>query len=184
MALSLGSYPESESEDKSAMPPFTLRRAELTDVQTLVDLRLAYLREIEHLTPEQIDDTLVAATRRYFMRKMPSSEYIAWVAVARPAVAPDSRGAIRSKVIGTAGLFVYDRPPTAPGGGREGRLINVYTEMSWRGRGVGAALIEACVETARRNGIHRILVDDSPAGRRFYERAGFTNVNTVMELVW
>jgi GNAT superfamily N-acetyltransferase len=166
------------------MPPFTLRRAELTDVQTLVDLRLDYVREIEHLAPEQIDDTLVAATRRYFIRKMPSGEYIAWVALAQPAVAPDSRGAIRSKVIGTAGLFVYDRPPASPRGGREGRLVNVYTATPWRGRGVGNALIEACVETARRNGVHRILVDDSPAGRKFYERAGFTNVNTIMELVW
>ena len=166
------------------MTPFTLRRAELTDVQTLVDLRLAYLREIEGLTDEDVDASLIDATRRYFMRKMPSSEYIGWVALAKPAAAADSRGALRTKVIATAGVFVYDRPPAPAGGGKEARIVNVYTVESWRGRGVGNALIEACVETARRGGVHRVLVDDSPAGRHLYERAGFTNVNSIMELVW
>lgn len=166
------------------MTPFSTRRAELTDVQTLVDLRLAYLRDIEKLGSEEIDPSLVDATRRYFMRKMPSAEYMGWVAVARATATAESRGALRPKVIGTAGLFVYDRPPTNPGGGREARLINVYTVASWRGRGVANALIEASVEGARRSGVHRILVDDSPAGRRLYENAGFTNVNSIMELVW
>ena len=96
----------------------------------------------------------------------------------------ETRGVLRSKVIGTAGLFVYDRPPNTPGSGREARLINVYTVEPWRGRGVANALIEACVETARRAGVHRILVDDSAAGRRLYEKAGFTSVNNIMELVW
>ena len=166
------------------MTPFTLRRAELTDVQTLIDLRLAYLREVEHLSDEEIDSSLMDATRRYFMRKMPSGEYIGWFSLARPAVARESRGALRSKVIGTAGLFVYDRPPANPAGGREARLINVFVDASWRGHGVANALIEACIETARRAGVHRILVDDSPAGKRVYERAGFTTVNSIMELVW
>jgi len=166
------------------MMPFTLRRAELTDVQTLVDLRIAYLREIERLTDEQVNAALTDATRRYFMRKMPAGEYIGWVALARPRIDAESRGALRSMVIGTAGLFVYDRPPTDSAGGREARLVNVYTVESWRGRGVADALIEACVETARRSGVHRILVDDGPAGHRLYERAGFTNANTIMEFVW
>lgn len=164
--------------------PFTLRRAELTDVQTLVDLRIAYLREIEGLSEDQLDAILLRDTRRYFMRKMPSGEYIGWLALARPTAAPGARGELRSSVIGTAGLFVYDRPPTHSGGGREARLINVFTLEQWRGQGIGNALIEAAVETARRAGVHRILVDDSPAGRRLYERAGFTNVNSIMELLW
>lgn len=169
---------------KNAIAPFTLRRAELTDVQTLVDLRLAYLREVEKIPPEQDNASLVDATRRYFMRKMPPGEYIGWVAIARPAASSENRGALRSKVIGTAGVFLYDRPPNTTQTGREARLVNVFVTESWRGRGLANDLIEACVETARRAGIHRILVDDSPAGRRLYERAGFTVVNSIMELVW
>lgn len=166
------------------MAPFSLRRAELTDVQTLVDLRLAYLREIENLPADADTTALAEATRRYFMRKMPSGEYIGWFAIARPSASQDYRGAMRSKVIATAGLFVYDRPPTEREGDREGRLMNVYVTPPWRGKGLANDLIEACVETAKRAGVHRILVDDSPAGRRLYERAGFTVVNTIMELIW
>ena len=171
-------------ERKNPIAPFTLRRAELTDVQTLVDLRVAYLREVEHIPAEDDNASLVEATRRYFMRKMPPGEYIGWVAIARPSARVENRGAMRANVVGTAGVFLYDRPPNSPQAGREARLVNVFVTESWRGRGLANDLIEACVETARRAGVHRILVDDSPAGRRLYERAGFTVVNSIMELVW
>jgi GNAT superfamily N-acetyltransferase len=165
--------------------PFTLRRAELSDVQTLIDLRIAYLRELEGLADDVDLDALVHATRRYFIRKMPSGDYHAWVAVARPSAAPELRGKLHSKIVGTAGMFLVDRPPGAGMvSAREGRLINVYVTEGWRGRGVAHDLIEACIETARRADVHRILVDDTPRGRRIYERAGFTMVNSIMELVW
>ena len=83
-----------------------MRRAELTDVQTLVDFRIAYLREVEKLATEEDNATLLQATRRYFMRKMPAGEYIGWLALARPSALRESRGAMRSMAIGTAGVFI------------------------------------------------------------------------------
>lgn len=165
--------------------PFTLRRAELTDVQTLIDLRIAYLREVEGFADDVDLVALEDATRRYFIRKMPSAEYIAWVAMARPAPSPELRGRLHAKVVGTAGLFIVDRPPS-PGmtTSREARLINVFVTDAWRGHGVGKSLIEACIETARRSNVRRILVDDTPRGRQIYERAGFTIVSSIMELSW
>jgi GNAT superfamily N-acetyltransferase len=165
--------------------PFTLRRAELTDVQTLIDLRIAYLRELERFGDEVDLEALAQTTRRYFIRKMPAGEYIAWVALARPAPSPELRGRLHAKVVGTAGMFIVDRPPgTSMSHAREARLINVYVSDAWRGGGVANALIEACIETARRADVGRILVDDTPRGRRIYERAGFTIVKGVMELSW
>src|SRR5688572_21750418 len=149
------------------MTPFTLRRAELTDVQTLVDLRIAYLRELDGFADDVDLEALSDASRRYFIRKMPSQEYIAWVAMARPAPSPEMRGRMHAKIIGTAGLFVVDRPPSVGAvNTREARLINVFVSEAWRGRGVAHALIEACVEAARKMGVRRVLVDDTPAGRR------------------
>lgn len=165
--------------------PFTLRRAELTDVQTLIDLRIAYLRELEGFGDEVDLDALSQVSRRYFIRKMPSGDYIAWVALARPAPSPELRGRLHAKVVGTAGMFMVDRPPgTTTSHAREARLINVYVADAWRGRGVANALIGGCIETARRADVGRILVDDTPRGRRIYERAGFTVVNSIMELTW
>ncbi len=165
--------------------PFTLRQAELTDVQTLIDLRIAYLREVEGFGDDVDLAALQDATRRYFIRRMPSSEYSAWVAMARPAPSPELRGRLHAKVIGTAGLFMVDRPPSAVmSSNREARLVNVYVTDAWRGRGVANALIRACIETARRGNVRRILVDDTPRGREIYERAGFTIVNSIMELAW
>jgi hypothetical protein len=148
--------------------PFTLRRAELTDVQTLIDLRIAYLREVEGFGDDVDLAALEAATRRYFIRKMPSSDYVAWVAMARPAPSPEQRGRLHAKVIGTAGLFMVDRPPS-PG-------MSASREAH--------ALIGAFIENARRANVRRILVDDTPRGRQIYERAGFTIVSSIMELTW
>lgn len=165
--------------------PFTLRRAELSDVQTLVNLRIAYLRELEGFGDDVDLVALSEATRRYFIRKMPSGDYLAWVALARPAPSPELRGRLHAKVVGTAGLFMVDRPPgVGVLSAREARLINVYVTDGWRGRGLANALIGACIETARRANVHRILVDDTPRGRQIYERAGFTVVNSIMELTW
>lgn len=165
--------------------PFTLRRAELVDVQTLIDLRIAYLRELENFGDDVDLMALADATRRYFIRKMPSGDYIAWVATARPTAAPELRGRLQAKVIGTAGLFMVDRPPgVGVMSDREARLVNVYVAEAWRGRGVANALIGACIDAARRANVRRILVDDTPRGREIYERAGFTVVNSVMELSW
>src|SRR3954470_9476342 len=98
-------------------------------------MRIAYLKEIEKLSVGDVEPSLIEATRRYFSRKMPTGEYTGWVAVARPEATPERRGQLRSRIIGTAGIFSYDRPP-ASGGAREARLINVYVVDSWRGRGV------------------------------------------------
>ena len=167
------------------MPPFTLRRAELTDAQVLVDLRIAYLRELEGFADDVDLEALAHATRRYFIRKMPSGEYLAWLAMARPAALPEMRGRVHAKAIGTAGMFIVDRPPGVGAVNTlEGRLVNVYVAEAWRGRGVALAMIGACIDSARRAGVRRVLVDDTPAGRRIYERAGFSAVNSIMEMVW
>jgi len=46
----------------------------------------------------------------------------------------------------------------------------------WRGRGVGSALMEACVEWAQEHGIHKLALQVWPhndAALRLYEKFGF-----------
>lgn len=62
--------------------------------------------------------------------------------------------------------------------------FSVYVERSWRGKGVGRALLLALIEKARSLGYHKLVLAAFPfndQGMRLYERAGFRQVGVYQE---
>jgi len=62
--------------------------------------------------------------------------------------------------------------------------FSVYVERTWRGRGVGRALLERLIELARTLGYHKLVLSAFPfnqAGMALYERMGFTRVGIYRE---
>jgi phosphinothricin acetyltransferase len=62
--------------------------------------------------------------------------------------------------------------------------FSVYVERSWRGKGVGRALLDALIEKARALGYHKLVLAAFPfneLGMRLYERAGFRQVGVYTE---
>ena len=62
--------------------------------------------------------------------------------------------------------------------GRESRPADIGMSVArdWRGRGVGTALMQACVEWARGRGVHKLSLQVWPhneAALRLYEKFGF-----------
>src|SRR6185436_7868660 len=71
-------------------------------------------------------------------------------------------------LVGTAGVA-----PAAPGAFE---LRKMYLRPSTRGKGVGKALLDACVQHARQRGAKRVVLDTTEAMKgaiAFYERHGF-----------
>lgn len=67
--------------------------------------------------------------------------------------------------------------PLAAAGEAELRMLVV--DPAAQGRGVGAALVQACIERARRSGKHALVLGTMPemaAARRLYARLGFVPV--------
>jgi GNAT superfamily N-acetyltransferase len=64
-----------------------------------------------------------------------------------------------------------------------GYLTNVYTEPSYRGRGIGSALMAHVVEWAKAQDLELLVVWPSQPSREFYRRAGFCSDNEIMELI-
>lgn len=152
-------------------PAFTVRRATLADLDTIVDLRILFRRETSR-DKNFDEEPLAAATRRYAADKMPAGEFEVWLAEADGAV------------VGIGGMMLFERPPLDWNlEGREAYLMNMYTVPAWRGRGIGAALVGEMVEHARSVGVKRVWLHTTEGARSLYERAGFVAAPHQMELI-
>lgn len=74
-------------------------------------------------------------------------------------------------LLGVAGFYVQTGPKHA----HKGMLWGMYVRPAARGLGIGARLVDAVLEHARRHVelIQLTVISDNPAARRLYERFGF-----------
>jgi len=63
------------------------------------------------------------------------------------------------------------------GEGRQGTIVNVFTEPQWRRRGIAGLLIKEIVTWSKNEQIDRLVLHASDEGRSIYERLGFTESN-------
>lgn len=106
-------------------------------------------------------EALVARILADFIESFDPVHDAAWVA--------ESDG----RIVGSVFLVRGDRP-------KLGKLRLLYVEQAARGTGVGAKLVNACIERARMVGDDQLTLWTNSiltAARRLYERAGFTLVN-------
>jgi GNAT superfamily N-acetyltransferase len=126
--------------------------------------------------PRPFYDDLVEGTIRFLERAMPASEYLGWFAV--PAEKPH-------EIVGGAGILVRRVPPhplRAPADpilaeGRQGLVMNVFTERPWRRRGAAELLMRHVLTWAADNCLDTLVLHASDEGRAIYERLGFVATN-------
>src|SRR5439155_13205889 len=98
-----------------------------------------------------------------------SGDYVGWLAT--PADQPEM-------VVGGAGVQlqpILPRPVNAStvGEGRQGTVVNVFTEPQWRRRGIAGLLIKEIITWSKDEHLDRLLLHASDEGRSLYERLGF-----------
>lgn len=154
-------------------PAYRIRLATVEDVDELVRLRLDFLKEVGNVEDGADGDELCALMREYLLRKLPTGEFLAWVA--------EGDGAI----VATSGVTLFERPPNgANPAGLEAYLSNMYTLPGWRGRGVGTALVATVVAHLKATPVKRVWLHATEEGRPVYAKAGFVPGEVEMELTW
>jgi GNAT superfamily N-acetyltransferase len=154
---------------------FQVRRATLAEADIIARHRSEMFLEMG-LLPRPLYDEMVAATRRYLAEAMPAGEYVGWFGT--PVDAPRD-------VVGGAGVLLRRVPPHPHSGrpdmgravGRQGIVLNVYTEPAWRRRGVAEFLMRHVLAWAADSGLETLVLHASTAGRPLYERLGFVATN-------
>lgn len=135
--------------------------------------RAGMFRDMGEL-PEELHDPLVKASTAYFARAIPEGSYVAWVAQHRDAA---------GEIVGGAGLQLRELLPrphaeqTRLMRGPQALILNVFTERSWRRRGVAEALMRELLAWCRDNGVESVVLHASNEGRPLYEKLGFTPTN-------
>lgn len=106
-----------------------------------------------------------------FLNQALQEEFSCWVAV-------------ENKVIVSHIYIVKVRKVPKPGklDGVWGYVTAVYTVPEYRNKGIGSALMDKVKAWSRENGLEHLIVWPSEPSVPFYERAGFSSENDVLEL--
>jgi GNAT superfamily N-acetyltransferase len=153
---------------------YVVRRALPSDAPVIARHRAEMFSDMGQLPPF-LYQQLVDRSVEYLHVALASGEYIGWLATVEGA----------DDVIAGAGVQlrrILPRPVTFEGGsrivpGREGIVLNVFTERPWRRKGLGSLLMQHVVEWARTTGLDRLVLHASDDGRALYERLGFVSTN-------
>jgi ribosomal protein S18 acetylase RimI-like enzyme len=71
-----------------------------------------------------------------------------------------------------------DWPPHMIGqGARRGNILNIYTHINFRRRGLARELMTTTLAWCRENRVDTIILHASPSGRAIYEALGFKQTN-------
>jgi ribosomal protein S18 acetylase RimI-like enzyme len=141
---------------------YSLRKATLDDIETLVDFRIRFLKDIQEIPTGKNLENFKDNLRNFFINRMRSDEFIAWFAISD------------EQVIATSGLSFLQRPPHFTNlTGYFAYIMNMYTKPEWRRKGIGSALLEKLFEEIKKKEIESVVLHATPMGAPLYEKYGF-----------
>ncbi len=142
----------------------------LTDkeLDIFIKMRITQLRE-EGGT-EDIDIT--HELKNYYKRHMADGTFISWLAFDTD----------NGKIVGTSGISIVEKPPyfSCPTG-RIALLSSMFTDKSYRRKGIATALLSRIVNEAKEQKCGTIQITASDTGVLLYSNFGFVKNDNFMQ---
>jgi GNAT superfamily N-acetyltransferase len=147
---------------------FRIRHATAQDADIIAWHRARMFQDMGEVSGEAFD-LLRAKARDRLGEWLNSGQYIGWLASC--ANKPGS-------VIAGAGIKLLSTLPrplrgSTIGEGRQGIIINVFTEPEWRRHGIATMLVKEIVNWSKSEHLDWLTLHGSEKGRAIYERLGF-----------
>ena len=144
-----------------------IRKAELKDAALLSETRKLQLID-EGIAP---DCDIDAELDVFFKKWLVSENFLQLIA--------EEDG----KLLSTAAVIYYDLPPSFTNKiGVRGYITNVYTAPEHRRKGLSKMLLTELLKDAETRGIKKLWLGASKDGRPLYEKLGFIQQESYMEL--
>lgn len=145
---------------------YRIRKATLEDVDIITTQRYRMFNEMGHGNPE-LQRRATPVYKEWLRDRLGNGRYQGWL-----MLAPDEM------VVAGVGLWLMDWPTgvvdLAP---FRGYVFNVWTEPEHRRQGLSRRLMQALLAACKAQGINRVGLHASTAGRPGYEALGFTPSN-------
>lgn len=136
------------------------------ELDIFIDMRINQLRE--EGAKEDID--LVPALKDYYNRHMADGTFISWLAFDE------------DKIIGTSGISFVEKPPYfgCPSG-KMGLLSSMFTNPTYRRKGIAKELLSRIVNDAKEYGCGTVQITASDMGVTLYTDFGFVHNGNFMQ---
>jgi len=142
------------------------RRLTEKELSTFINMRINQLRE----EGAKEDFNLTSALKQYYTRHMADGTFVSWLAF-------DG-----NKIIGTSGMSFVEKPPYfgCPSG-KMGLLSSMFTEPSYRRKGIAKELLSRVINDAREYGCGTVQITASDMGIKLYSNFGFVHNDNFMQ---
>jgi len=139
-----------------------LKAGNKQDIDDLVEMRLAFSLTMHPTEDEDEVSSLRLELEKYFLEKLEKNQYIGIL------------GYFEEKLVCSAGLIVFEMPPTIGNHHRiTGLVVNVYTKPEYRKKGFGEETIKFLIEIAREKGVEKLCLNATIEGESVYRKLGF-----------
>jgi GNAT superfamily N-acetyltransferase len=138
-----------------------IRKAEISDLDTLVELRLAYLHEDLGKLSAVTEEMIITQLKEYITKHI-NDIFTAFFA--------ETDG----KVVSTAFMAIADRPANPfMMTGRTALVQNVFTYPEHRRRGIATLVLKELIAEAKRQNVSYIELSATADGKPVYQKLGF-----------
>lgn len=155
---------------------FRLRTATAADAELIGWQRARMFHDMGRVPEELFEDFATKGLDR-LRAALADEAYLGWF-----VTDPDQP----DRAIAGAGLILRDVPSFPRpdrhdkiriADGRQGLIVNVYTEAKWRRHGLARLLMETILVTARERQLDSLILHAAEQARPLYEKLGFVSTN-------
>ncbi|SCX27103.1 Ribosomal protein S18 acetylase RimI [Ruminococcaceae bacterium P7] len=144
----------------------TYKKLTVNDLDVFIKMRINQLRE--EGAKEDID--LEPALKDYYLRHLSDGTFVSWLALDN------------DRIIGTSGMSIVEKPPYfgCPSG-KIGLLSNMFTDPSYRRKGIAKTLLSKVIDEAKTQGCGTVQITASNMGVLLYSDYGFEKNENFMQ---
>ena len=144
----------------------TFRKLNENDLDVFIKMRISQL--CEEGAKEDID--LEPALRDYYLRHLSDGTFVSWLALDN------------DRIIGTSGMSIVEKPPYfgCPSG-KIGLLSSMFTDPSYRRKGIAKTLLSKVIDEAKTQGCGTVQITASNMGVLLYSDYGFEKNENFMQ---